>query len=45
MKVRDSGMPKEDMWIEFFNVDLILSELQIIEIGFGYAHLHYLQQN
>jgi ubiquinone/menaquinone biosynthesis C-methylase UbiE len=44
MKVRDSGMPNEDMWIEFFNVDLILSELQInndikdiVEIGFGYG--------
>lgn len=44
MKVRDSGMPNEEMWNEFFNVDLILSELlinseikDIVEIGFGYG--------
>lgn len=44
MKVRDSGMPAEDMWASFFNVDLILSELHIdsaimdlVEIGCGYG--------
>jgi ubiquinone/menaquinone biosynthesis C-methylase UbiE len=44
MKVRDSGMPDEKMWIDFFNVDLVLTELQInntikdiVEIGFGYG--------
>jgi ubiquinone/menaquinone biosynthesis C-methylase UbiE len=44
MKVRDSGMPSERMWSDFFNVDLILSELQInskvndlVEIGCGYG--------
>lgn len=37
-------MPEEDMWASFFNVDLILSELQInsqindlVEIGCGYG--------
>jgi SAM-dependent methyltransferase len=44
MKVRDSGMPEEKLWSSFFNVDLILSELEInksiidlVEIGFGYG--------
>jgi ubiquinone/menaquinone biosynthesis C-methylase UbiE len=44
MKVRDSGMPKEDIWSDFFNVDLILSELLInseindlVEVGCGYG--------
>ena len=44
MKVRDSGMPAEDIWASFFNVELILSELQInsdindlVEIGCGYG--------
>jgi ubiquinone/menaquinone biosynthesis C-methylase UbiE len=44
LKVRDSGMPTENMWATFFNVDLILSELQInseindlVEIGCGYG--------
>jgi ubiquinone/menaquinone biosynthesis C-methylase UbiE len=44
LKVRDSGMPKEDIWSDFFNVDLILSELHInskindlVEIGCGYG--------
>jgi len=42
--VRDSGMPEEDLWASFFNIDLILSELQInsdindmVEIGCGYG--------
>ena len=37
-------MPAEDMWASFFNVELILSELQInsdindlVEIGCGYG--------
>jgi hypothetical protein len=37
-------MPAEDIWSEFFNIDLILSELQInskindlVEIGCGYG--------
>jgi hypothetical protein len=29
MKVRDSGMPDEKSWNDFFDTDLILSELQI----------------
>ncbi len=44
MKVRDSGMPVENVWCEFHNVDLILSEMLInseindlVEIGFGYG--------
>ena len=44
MKVRDSGMPEEKIWNSFFNIDLILSELQInkqindlVEIGCGYG--------
>ena len=43
-KVRDSGMPVEKLWNEFFDIDLILSELQIdsqltdlVEIGSGYG--------
>jgi len=37
-------MPEEDMWADFFNVELVLSELQInskvndlVEIGCGYG--------
>lgn len=44
MKVRDSGMPDEMIWNKFFDIDLILSELQIddkvkdlVEIGSGYG--------
>jgi SAM-dependent methyltransferase len=44
LKVRDSGMPAEDMWASFFDVDMILSELQInsyindlVEVGCGYG--------
>ncbi len=44
MKVRESGMPDENTWSDFFNIDFILSELQIdskvkdlVEIGFGYG--------
>jgi len=44
LKVIDSGMPEEEMWASFFNVELILSELQInsdvtqlVEIGCGYG--------
>jgi ubiquinone/menaquinone biosynthesis C-methylase UbiE len=44
LKVRDSGMPSEDSWATFFDVDLILSELQInsdivnlVEVGCGYG--------
>ncbi|MFW9596641.1 MAG: class I SAM-dependent methyltransferase [Paludibacter sp.] len=44
MKVRDSGMPEEAIWNDFFNVDFLLSELNIdsqitdlVEIGSGYG--------
>ena len=44
MKVRESGMPDEKMWNDFFAIDLILSEMQIngqvndiVEIGCGYG--------
>jgi ubiquinone/menaquinone biosynthesis C-methylase UbiE len=44
LKVRDSGMPAEKMWASFFDVDLIVSELQInteindlVEVGCGYG--------
>jgi ubiquinone/menaquinone biosynthesis C-methylase UbiE len=44
LKVRDSGMPTEDVWASFFNIDLILSELEInsaindlVEVGCGYG--------
>ena len=44
MKVRQSGMPDENMWNDFFDIDLILSELQInaqvndiVEVGCGYG--------
>jgi ubiquinone/menaquinone biosynthesis C-methylase UbiE len=44
MKVRDSGMPAEEMWSSFYIVDKILSELRIdsdvselVEIGCGYG--------
>ena len=44
MKVRDSGMPDENIWTDFFNTDLVLAELKInsqivdlAEIGSGYG--------
>jgi len=44
MKVRDSGMPEETIWNDFFNIDFLLSELNIdsqindlVEIGSGYG--------
>jgi ubiquinone/menaquinone biosynthesis C-methylase UbiE len=44
MKVRDSGMPEETKWNNFFHTDLLLSELNIdsqivdlVEIGNGYG--------
>jgi SAM-dependent methyltransferase len=44
LKIRESGMPDEKTWAEFFDIDLILSELQInssiidlVEIGCGYG--------
>lgn len=44
MKVRDSGMPDEKMWADFFNADVILYSLQInksvnnlVEVGCGYG--------
>jgi SAM-dependent methyltransferase len=44
MKVRESGMLDEKMWNDFFDIDLILSELQIndqvndiVEVGCGYG--------
>jgi ubiquinone/menaquinone biosynthesis C-methylase UbiE len=44
MKVRDSGMPEESKWNEFFNLDLLLPAMEIeaqivdlVEIGSGYG--------
>ena len=44
MKARESGMPEEKTWNRFFNVDNILTELEIngeihclVELGFGYG--------
>lgn len=44
MKVRESGMPEEQMWATFFNADHILTQLQfddphadVIEFGCGYG--------
>jgi ubiquinone/menaquinone biosynthesis C-methylase UbiE len=44
MKVRDSGMPEETKWNEFFNPNLLLSVLDIdskiidlVEVGCGYG--------
>lgn len=44
MKVRDSGMPDAILWASFFDVDTILTELQVgsgidnlVEIGCGYG--------
>lgn len=44
MKVRDSGMPSERLWNNYFDTNLILSKLQIdseiinlVEIGSGYG--------
>lgn len=44
MKIRDSGMPDEKIWESFFNVEMILSELEVdsqiidlVEIGSGYG--------
>ena len=44
MKVRESGMPEEEIWSKFFDVDLIFSELEInssiqdmAEVGCGYG--------
>lgn len=44
MKARESGMPEEEMWRQFFDVDLIFNELEInntisslVDFGFGYG--------
>ena len=44
MKVRESGMPDEKIWNDFFDIDLILDEMKInseieslVEIGCGYG--------
>lgn len=44
MKVRDSGMPDEETWNSFFDIDVILKELfinteveHLVEIGCGYG--------
>lgn len=44
MKVRDSGMPDEEMWARFFDVDRILTQLgfddpkaDVVEFGCGYG--------
>ncbi len=44
MKARESGMPEEKMWKQFFDVDTILDELEIdnkieklVDLGSGYG--------
>lgn len=44
MKVRDSGMPHEEMWSEFFNAGTILDQMQlspelenVVDLGSGYG--------
>ncbi len=44
MKVRDSGMPPEAMWSEFFDVQAILQQMQlsesfehVVDLGSGYG--------
>lgn len=44
MKARESGMPEEEMWKNFFDVDKIFNELEInseieklVDLGFGYG--------
>lgn len=44
MKARESGMPEETMWEQFFDVEKILNELDVnnkilklVEFGFGYG--------
>jgi ubiquinone/menaquinone biosynthesis C-methylase UbiE len=44
MKVRDSGMPSEDLWATFFDVEIILERMQVnntvnnlMEVGCGYG--------
>lgn len=44
MKVRDSGMPEENQWNNFFDIEFVLSQLNInaqtshlVEIGSGYG--------
>jgi ubiquinone/menaquinone biosynthesis C-methylase UbiE len=44
MKVRDSGMPNEEMWSEFFNPQTILKQMQltsglenVVDLGSGYG--------
>ena len=44
MKVRDSGMPTEEMWSEFFDAQTILEQMQltsglenVVDLGCGYG--------
>ena len=44
MKARESGMPEEKVWEQFFDVENILNELEVddkieklVELGFGYG--------
>jgi hypothetical protein len=44
MKARESGMPGEKIWEQFFDVEKILSELEVnnkieklVDFGFGYG--------
>jgi len=44
MKARESGMPEEKIWEQFFNVDNILNELEVnfeieklVDLDFGYG--------
>ena len=44
MKMRDSGMPEEQLWVSFFSPGTILSKLDltaqsgdIVEFGCGYG--------
>jgi hypothetical protein len=41
MKYRDSGMPNEEMWINFFNPSEILKEMVTASIhcGTGYVRM------
>jgi len=44
LKARESGMPEEKLWEQFFDVEKILDELEVnneieslVEFGFGYS--------
>jgi hypothetical protein len=44
LKARESGMPEEKIWEQFFDIEKILDELEVnneieslVEFGFGYG--------